>query len=267
MTRKKMEMKPIENEEARQVCFSKRRQGLFKKASELSILCGATVGSVVFSTSGRSYSFGHPSINDVADRFLSSVAPGGLASGGASASHGGSGTTSGAVTDTVHRLNMEYLELQQSLDSEKKKKERLQEAAEKEMGGRVMQWLNANVFELGLAELQELQKWLEAVDGAVKEKANRILAEARARQTARGPSPSLVPQPPMEMDIASTSRHLQSGRHIGADSVAFAGPSSSNNGFVGGSPEVHDPLLIVSGGRLQDVCGLGSFPNNQKNHG
>lgn len=249
-----MEMKPIENEEARQVCFSKRRQGLFKKASELSILCGATVGSVVFSTSGRSYSFGHPSINDVADRFLSSVAPGGVvASGGAS--HGGSGTTSGAVTDTVHRLNMEYLELQQSLDSEKKKKERLQEAAEKEMGGRVMQWLNANVFELGLAELQELQKWLEAVDGAVKEKANRILAEARARQTARGPSPSLVPQPPMEMDIASTSRHLQSG------------PSSSNNGFVGGSPEVHDPLLIVSGGRLQDVCGLGSFPNNQKNHG
>lgn len=247
-----MEMKPIENEEARQVCFSKRRQGLFKKASELSILCGATVGSVVFSTSGRSYSFGHPSINDVADRFLSSVAPDGVvASGGAS--HGGSGTTSGAVTDTVHRLNMEYLELQQSLDSEKKRKERLQEAAEKEMGGRVMQCLNANVFELGLAELQELQKWLEAVDGAVKEKANKILAEARARQTARGPS--LVPQPPMEMDIASTSRHLQFG------------PSSSNNGFVGGSPQVHDPLLIVSGGRLQDVCGLGSFPNNQKNHG
>jgi hypothetical protein len=34
----------------------------------------------------------------------------------------------GAVMDTVHRLNMENSELQKSLDSEKKKNRRLQEA-------------------------------------------------------------------------------------------------------------------------------------------
>lgn len=156
MARRKIEIKRIENVEARKICFSKRCQGLFKKASELSILCGATVGSVVFSTSGRPFSFGHPSINDVADRFLNSVAPGGLASGGASASH-----NSGAVTDNAHKLNMDYIELQQAVDSENKKKVRLQEAIQKELGEPIMQWLNANVMELGLVELQEFQTWLK----------------------------------------------------------------------------------------------------------
>jgi hypothetical protein len=40
--------------------------------------------------------------------------------------------------DTVHRLNIEYSELQLSLDCEKKKKTRLQEAIEKEMGEHMM---------------------------------------------------------------------------------------------------------------------------------
>ena len=143
---------------------------------------------------------------------------------------------------------MELSELQQALDSENKKKERLQEAIEKEKDEHMMQWLNANVLELGLAELQEFQKCLEAVDSAVKEKTNQIIVEAR--QTTQGS----VPQPPME--IASTSRY-QFGQHISANSMAFTGPSSSN-GFTDGF-ELNDPLR--SGG-LQDVCGLGNFPNN-----
>jgi hypothetical protein len=49
--------------------------------------------------------------------------------------------------------------------------------------------LNANFKELSLVELQEFQKWLETVDGVVKEKVNKILVEAR-KITQR-----LVPQP------------------------------------------------------------------------
>jgi hypothetical protein len=125
----------------------------------------------------------------------------------------------------------------------------LQEAIEKENGEHMMQWLNANVLELGLAELQEFQKCLEAVDSAVKEKTNQILLEAS--QITQGSEP----QPPME--IASTSWY-HFGQHISADPMALASPSSSN-GFIDGF-EVNDPLH--SGG-LQDVCGLGNFPNNQ----
>jgi hypothetical protein len=59
--RQKIEIRPIESEDARQVCFSKRRVGLFKKASELTILCGAEAAAVVFSPAGKAFSFGNPS--------------------------------------------------------------------------------------------------------------------------------------------------------------------------------------------------------------
>ncbi|XP_047080126.1 agamous-like MADS-box protein AGL62 [Lolium rigidum] len=70
--RKKIEIRPIESEAARQVCFSKRRTGLFKKVSELSTLCGAEVAAVVFSPGGKVFSIGHPSVDSVLDRFRTS---------------------------------------------------------------------------------------------------------------------------------------------------------------------------------------------------
>ncbi|XP_059653237.1 agamous-like MADS-box protein AGL62 isoform X2 [Cornus florida] len=54
------------------VSFSKRREGLFKKAAELSALCGADVAVVVKSPSGeRIHGFGNPSVDVVFNRFLS----------------------------------------------------------------------------------------------------------------------------------------------------------------------------------------------------
>nr|AIZ95375.1 MADS29 [Erycina pusilla] len=67
--RKKIEIKLIEKEESRQVCFSKRRKGLFKKASELCTLCGAEVAIVLFSLKGKPYYFGDPSAEHVFRRF------------------------------------------------------------------------------------------------------------------------------------------------------------------------------------------------------
>ncbi|XP_058747073.1 MADS-box protein SOC1-like [Vicia villosa] len=57
MVRGKTQMKRIENATSRQVTFSKRRNGLMKKAFELSILCDAEVALVVFSPKGRLYEF------------------------------------------------------------------------------------------------------------------------------------------------------------------------------------------------------------------
>ncbi|KAG8385318.1 hypothetical protein BUALT_Bualt03G0030300 [Buddleja alternifolia] len=68
--RRKIEMKLIADENARTVTFSKRRAGLFKKATELSILCGTQIALIIFSLGGRAYSFGHPSVESVMDRFL-----------------------------------------------------------------------------------------------------------------------------------------------------------------------------------------------------
>lgn len=57
MGRGKVELKRIENPTNRQVTFSKRRNGLVKKAFELSILCDAEVALLIFSSSGKVYQF------------------------------------------------------------------------------------------------------------------------------------------------------------------------------------------------------------------
>jgi MADS-box transcription factor, plant len=57
MVRGKTVMKKIENMTSRQVTFSKRRTGLFKKAKELAVLCDAQIGVLVFSSTGRLYDF------------------------------------------------------------------------------------------------------------------------------------------------------------------------------------------------------------------
>ncbi|XP_072148705.1 MADS-box transcription factor 33 isoform X2 [Setaria viridis] len=53
MVRGKVQMRRIENPVHRRVTFRKRREGLLKKARELSVLCGADVGVIIFSSTGR----------------------------------------------------------------------------------------------------------------------------------------------------------------------------------------------------------------------
>lgn len=62
-------MKRIENTSSRQVTFSKRRSGLLKKAFELSVLCDAEVGLIIFSTSGKLYEFSSSSISNMIERY------------------------------------------------------------------------------------------------------------------------------------------------------------------------------------------------------
>ncbi|XP_042023939.1 MADS-box protein 04g005320-like isoform X2 [Salvia splendens] len=57
MGRGKVELKRIENKINRQVTFAKRRNGLLKKAYELSVLCDAEVALIIFSSKGKLYEF------------------------------------------------------------------------------------------------------------------------------------------------------------------------------------------------------------------
>ncbi|KAJ3708561.1 hypothetical protein LUZ61_012266 [Rhynchospora tenuis] len=56
-TRGKVKIERIEDKTSRQVRFSKRKSGLFKKAFELAVLCDAEVALVVFSPAGRLYEY------------------------------------------------------------------------------------------------------------------------------------------------------------------------------------------------------------------
>ncbi|KAJ7948201.1 MADS-box family protein [Quillaja saponaria] len=57
MGRKKLLVKKIENPRSLQVTYSKRSDGLTKKASELSVLCDTDVGLLMFSPTGLLTSF------------------------------------------------------------------------------------------------------------------------------------------------------------------------------------------------------------------
>ncbi|XP_044362318.1 MADS-box transcription factor 1 isoform X2 [Triticum aestivum] len=57
MGRGKVEIRRIENKTTRQVTFTKRRNGLLKKAYELSLLCDAEVALIIFSGGGRLFEF------------------------------------------------------------------------------------------------------------------------------------------------------------------------------------------------------------------
>nr|WCS16009.1 PI [Allium cepa] len=53
MGRGRIEIKRIENSTNRQVTFAKRRNGIIKKAKEISVLCESKIGIVVFSSMGK----------------------------------------------------------------------------------------------------------------------------------------------------------------------------------------------------------------------
>ncbi|AET04353.1 putative transcription factor MADS-MIKC family [Medicago truncatula] len=67
--RGKIEIKRIENTTNRQVTFCKRRNGLLKKAYELSVLCDAEVALIVFSTRGRLYEYANNSVKASIERY------------------------------------------------------------------------------------------------------------------------------------------------------------------------------------------------------
>ncbi|KAJ0086925.1 hypothetical protein Patl1_08269 [Pistacia atlantica] len=71
MGRGKIEIKRIENSSNRQVTFSKRRNGILKKAKEISVLCDTEVSLIICSSSGKMHQYCSPSTTlvDILDKY------------------------------------------------------------------------------------------------------------------------------------------------------------------------------------------------------
>nr|ADM33820.1 flower buds specific protein AP3 [Silene vulgaris] len=63
MGRGKLEIKKIENKTNRQVTFSKRRNGIMKKAQELTVLCDAKVSLLMISSTHKLHHFLSPGVS------------------------------------------------------------------------------------------------------------------------------------------------------------------------------------------------------------
>ncbi|KAI4375148.1 hypothetical protein MLD38_013052 [Melastoma candidum] len=71
MGRGKIEIRRIENSNNRQVTYSKRRNGLIKKAKEIAVLCDAKVSVVILGSSGKMHDFCCPpnSLVNILDQY------------------------------------------------------------------------------------------------------------------------------------------------------------------------------------------------------
>ncbi|PPD91197.1 hypothetical protein GOBAR_DD11859 [Gossypium barbadense] len=64
------QMRRIENDTSKQVTFSKRRNGLLKKAFDLYVLCDAEVALIIFSSRGKLFEFARSSTTFTLDSHL-----------------------------------------------------------------------------------------------------------------------------------------------------------------------------------------------------
>ncbi|XP_007038532.2 PREDICTED: MADS-box transcription factor 6 isoform X2 [Theobroma cacao] len=69
MGRGKVVLERIENKINRQVTFSKRRNGMLKKAYELSVLCDAEVALIIFSSRGKLSEFGSSTVSQTLEKY------------------------------------------------------------------------------------------------------------------------------------------------------------------------------------------------------
>ncbi|KAF5444219.1 hypothetical protein F2P56_036708 [Juglans regia] len=158
MTRKKIQIKRIDNTTARQVTFSKRRRGLFKKALELSTLCDAEIALIVFSSTGKLFDYASSSMQQVIERH---------------------DLHSGRNLDKTNQPQSVELQLE-STTYTLLSKEVVEKTHElRKMKGEELQGLNVN-------ELQELEQLLDASLGRVLETKNeRFLKEISALKWKR----------------------------------------------------------------------------------
>ncbi|KAI3705219.1 hypothetical protein L1987_75453 [Smallanthus sonchifolius] len=167
--RQKIKIAKIQIKNHLQVTFSKRRSGLFKKASELCTLCGVEIAIVVFSPAGKVFSFGHPKVESITDRFLARN-PNNILN-----------TRSNLHLVESHRiasipeLNLQLMYMLNELEAEKKRTEVLDEMRK---DSRSQFWWEARIEDLNLHELEQLKGSMEELKKTVVMQANKIFAES-----------------------------------------------------------------------------------------
>ncbi|KAJ0702448.1 putative transcription factor MADS-type1 family [Helianthus annuus] len=162
--RRKIKMEKLENESNLYVAFAKRRPTLFQKASELSILCGAEIAIIVFSPTGKLYSFGHPSVEMIGDRFLTQTSQ-------PSSSH--SQLVEAYRNTNIYELSRQLTYVLTQLEVEKKKSEELTNISKQGIGNHPWE---APIENLGLQELEQLKLAMEWLKNEIEEQKKRIVA-------------------------------------------------------------------------------------------
>ncbi|XP_058202075.1 agamous-like MADS-box protein MADS1 isoform X3 [Rhododendron vialii] len=149
--RGKIEIKRIENTTNRQVTFCKRRNGLLKKAYELSVLCDAEVALIVFSNRGRLYEYANNSVKATIERYKKA-------------------NSDSSNTGSISELNAQYY--QQEAAKLRVQISNLQNSSRDNIS---RQMLGESLCSMSLRELKNLETRLERGISKIRSKKNELL--------------------------------------------------------------------------------------------
>ncbi|XP_051151155.1 agamous-like MADS-box protein AGL61 [Andrographis paniculata] len=189
--------------------FSKRRLSLYKKASELSTLCGANMGIIIFSPTGLPYSFFSPNMDILLRRYRNANQP------------------LDRITQYIENyLGNQIQQQNQQLDEVLEMKEEIK-ARDKELDEidptRVKGWWEQVPIEsLGPREIIEWTAWFETIQA----QAHRREEEMRNAASTSGGAAAAVQEPPQTISTPPTNRVVPT-----TYDDPMAGPSSSSSHY------------------------------------
>ncbi|KAI3912192.1 hypothetical protein MKW98_012003 [Papaver atlanticum] len=154
--RKKIKIEKIKNKSRLQVTFSKRRQGLFKKATELSVLTGSQIALIAFSPAGRPHVCGNPDL--ILDRFLNNI-----------------NGEAREIQKDDDQQQRRCLEVERELEAEKKREVLLESLVNCDLGpDNDKVWWNTYVDGLSLDELVQMRSDMEQLQKCVAKRSHDL---------------------------------------------------------------------------------------------
>ncbi|CAL9087684.1 unnamed protein product, partial [Musa acuminata var. zebrina] len=211
MVREKIQIKKIDNTAARQVTFSKRRRGLFKKAAELSVLCDADVALIVFSSTGKLFEFCSSSMKKILDKH------------------------------STHSKNLEKQD-QLSLDLNLDNKHVSLKKQVAEASLQLRQMRGEALESLTLEELQQLEKTLETgLDRVVDRKGTQIMQQiSTLQQKALQLAEENVRLRQRAMEMPNLGKHIMAEKENVVNEDGQSSESVTNALHPGGPQECDD---------------------------
>ncbi|XP_011082026.1 proline-rich extensin-like protein EPR1 isoform X2 [Sesamum indicum] len=231
-------MRLIESQDDLYATFSKRRLGLYKKASELSTLCGVDIGIIIFSPTNNPYSFFHPSMESVIERYRNpDQPPNDLAR-----------IVEGHTRTRIEQLNKRLDEILDMKEQIKEREKYLDEVDKTRPRG----WWEQPIESLNAQQVQEWKEWFGNFHAQVTSRIEELtnggsgsLENAPIFPDPPSSSTTAVPSmfPPNYVPPADTSSALGDGI---AEVDQFSGqyyyaPPQGQDPFVVGSNQFYDP--------------------------